>query len=237
MVSWTGGDAAVGVGAAVGAWLRWGFSLWLNPRAPALPLGTLASNSSAATSSASRRVFLARDDLRREWRLLVITGFLGGLTTFSTFSAEVTEQLMRGDSGTGLRSPRASRGLAAAHARGLRDVSRAGRVTRHPLRPKESTWRTQSASTRPAVPKSRMGRGRRRRARTRRSARAPHGDRRQLHRHLSSQRPVPLPLPSGIGSEAAGVVEAVGPRRRLGEARRSRRLLRRTARRVQRRRA
>jgi len=101
--------AAVGVGAAVGAWLRWGLSLWLNPRAPAFPLGTLASNLVGGyLVGFFVAFFLARVDVAPEWRLLVITGFLGGLTTFSTFSAEVSEQLMRGHYGTGAA-------LAAAH--------------------------------------------------------------------------------------------------------------------------
>jgi len=94
--------AAVGIGAALGGWLRWGLSLWLNPRAPALPLGTLASNLIGGyLVGFFVAFFIARVDVAPEWRLFVVTGFLGGLTTFSTFSAEVSEHLMRGNYGTG----------------------------------------------------------------------------------------------------------------------------------------
>lgn len=92
------GFAAVGLGAAFGAWLRWGLSTWLNPRIPSFPLGTLASNLVGGyLVGFFVAYFLARHDLAPEWRLFVVTGFLGGLTTFSTYSAEVVELLMRGD--------------------------------------------------------------------------------------------------------------------------------------------
>ena len=115
--------AAVGVGAAVGAWLRWGLSLWLNPRAPAFPLGTLASNLVGGyLVGFFVAFFLARADVAPEWRLLVITGFLGGLTTFSTFSAEVSEHLMLGHYGTGAA-------LATAHLVGSLLLTIAGFAT------------------------------------------------------------------------------------------------------------
>jgi CrcB protein len=89
--------AAVGIGAALGAWLRWCLSMWLNPRLPMFPLGTLASNLIGGYLVGIAVAFFAlRGDLPVEWRLFVITGFLGGLTTFSTYSAEVTGLLMRG---------------------------------------------------------------------------------------------------------------------------------------------
>src|SRR5512134_3397102 len=92
--------AAVGLGAAVGAWLRWGLSMWLNPRAPSFPLGTLAANLIGGyLVGLAVAFFLARGDLAPEWRLFTVTGLLGGLTTFSTYSAEVTELVMRGDYG------------------------------------------------------------------------------------------------------------------------------------------
>ena len=90
--------AAVGIGAALGAWLRWGLTIWLNPKLPAFPLGTLASNLIGGyLVGFAVAFFIVRVDLPPEWRLFMITGVLGGLTTFSTYSAEVTELLMRGD--------------------------------------------------------------------------------------------------------------------------------------------
>jgi len=80
---------AIAVGAALGAWLRWGLSYWLNPRIPTLPLGTLAANLIGGyLIGICVAVFAAHPALPPAWRLLIITGFLGGLTTFSTFSAE-----------------------------------------------------------------------------------------------------------------------------------------------------
>lgn len=115
--------AAVGIGAAIGAWLRWGFSLWLNPRLPEFPLGTLASNLIGGyLVGLAVAYFLVRHDLPPPWRLFVITGFLGGLTTFSTFSAEVTEILARGDYGTGVA-------LAATHLFGSLLLTAAGFAT------------------------------------------------------------------------------------------------------------
>lgn len=87
---------AVGTGAAFGAWLRWGLGLWLNPLFPTLPLGTLAANLGGGYIIGLAMAFFAQQPgLSPEWRLLVITGFLGGLTTFSTFSAEVFTLLLR----------------------------------------------------------------------------------------------------------------------------------------------
>lgn len=88
---------AIGVGAACGAWLRWGLGLWLNPALPEMPLGTLTANLIGAyLIGLSIAFFMQHPGLSPEWRLLVITGFLGGLTTFSTFSAETVTLLMRG---------------------------------------------------------------------------------------------------------------------------------------------
>ncbi len=88
---------AVGIGAAMGAWLRWILGLWLNPLFPTLPLGTLAANLGGGyVIGLSIAFFADQPGLPPEWRLLVITGFLGGLTTFSTFSAEVFTLLARG---------------------------------------------------------------------------------------------------------------------------------------------
>jgi CrcB protein len=88
---------AIGIGAACGAWLRWGFGLWLNPVLPELPPGTLAANLIGGyLIGLAIAFFMQHPGLAPEWRLFVITGFLGGLTTFSTFSAETVTLLIRG---------------------------------------------------------------------------------------------------------------------------------------------
>jgi CrcB protein len=95
MFSWST-VTAVGAGAAVGAWLRWGLSIALNPLFPTLPLGTLASNLVGGLLMGVAMELIARTtSMSPEIRLLMTTGFLGGLTTFSTFSAEVTALLLR----------------------------------------------------------------------------------------------------------------------------------------------
>ena len=92
--------AAIGIGAALGAWLRWGLSLWLNPKVAGFPAGTLASNLIGGyVVGVAVAYFAVRADLPEAWRLFAITGVLGGLTTFSTFSAEVSSLLVRGDHG------------------------------------------------------------------------------------------------------------------------------------------
>ena len=91
-----GGILAVGGGAAVGAWLRWWLGVLLNPLFPTLPLGTLAANLIGGLMMGFAMEVLTRHAvLPAEVRLLVTTGFLGGLTTFSTFSAEVVTLLIR----------------------------------------------------------------------------------------------------------------------------------------------
>ena len=87
---------AVGAGAALGAWLRWGLSAALNHVTPNLPLGTLASNIVGGyLIGVAVEVLVNHSLLSPEWRLFIITGFLGGLTTFSTFSAEAVGLLSR----------------------------------------------------------------------------------------------------------------------------------------------
>lgn len=94
---------AIGVGAALGAWLRWGLGLWLNPLFPTVPMGTLAANLSGGYMIGLAMAFFSGyPGLAPEVRLLVITGFLGGLTTFSTFSAEVFTLLSRQQWGWGM---------------------------------------------------------------------------------------------------------------------------------------
>ncbi len=93
---------AVGLGAALGAWLRWGLGLWLNPAVSELPLGTLAANLIGGyLVGLAVAFFMHYPNLAPEWRLFAITGFLGGLTTFSTFSAETVTLLIRGQYGWG----------------------------------------------------------------------------------------------------------------------------------------
>jgi fluoride exporter len=87
---------AVGIGAFAGALLRWMFGILLNPILPALPLGTLAANLLGGfIVGAALGVFNQLQSLPPELRLFVITGFCGGLTTFSTFSAETVNLLLR----------------------------------------------------------------------------------------------------------------------------------------------
>ena len=91
------GFAAVGIGAALGAWLRWMLGTALNALMPALPLGTLAANLGGGyLIGVAVAVFDQQAGLPPELRLLLITGFLGGLTTFSTFSAESVALLTSG---------------------------------------------------------------------------------------------------------------------------------------------
>ncbi len=85
---------AVGGGAAVGAWMRWGLGIVLNPVFPTLPLGTLASNLVAGFLIGIAMELVTRNAaMSPEMRLLMTTGFLGGLSTFSAFSAEIVTLL------------------------------------------------------------------------------------------------------------------------------------------------
>jgi len=88
---------AIAVGAVLGAWLRWGLSLWLNAQADRLPWGTLAANLAGGYLVGVALGVLALNPQGPEWvRLAVVTGFLGALTTFSTFSAETVALLQAG---------------------------------------------------------------------------------------------------------------------------------------------
>ena len=87
---------AIGVGAALGAWLRWGFGLMLNAIFPTLPLGTLAANLIGCYFiGIAAEYFFQNTTVPTEARLFIITGFLGGLTTFSTFAVETVTLLLR----------------------------------------------------------------------------------------------------------------------------------------------
>jgi CrcB protein len=91
-----GGILAVGGGAAIGAWLRWGLGVMLNPVFPTLPLGTLSANLIGGLLMGFAMEIITRHAIMSpELQLLTTTGFLGGLTTFSTFSAEIVTLLLR----------------------------------------------------------------------------------------------------------------------------------------------
>ena len=94
---------AVALGAAFGAWLRWVLGAWLNSATGSLPIGTLAANLIGGfLVGVAVAAFADRTEIAPVWRLFIITGFLGGLTTFSTFSAESVALLMRGSYGWAL---------------------------------------------------------------------------------------------------------------------------------------
>ena len=86
---------AICLGACIGALARWGLGLWLNPGG-LMPWGTLAANLLGGyLIGVCVATFQSMPDMDPLWRLLLVTGFLGALTTFSTFSAEVIGQLQQ----------------------------------------------------------------------------------------------------------------------------------------------
>jgi CrcB protein len=88
---------SVGVGAAIGAWLRWALGVLLNGLFPAIPPGTLLANLIGGyVVGGAIGYFAHAPSIAPEWRLLIVTGFCGGLTTFSTFSAEITGLFQQG---------------------------------------------------------------------------------------------------------------------------------------------
>jgi fluoride exporter len=88
----------IGGSAAVGAWIRWGLGIICNPIFPVLPLGTLVANLSGGfLIGGAIGVMSSHTFLSEGVRLALMTGFLGGLTTFSTFSAEVVTMFLRGE--------------------------------------------------------------------------------------------------------------------------------------------
>ncbi len=95
MKSWL----AVALGASIGAWVRWGLSVSLNGIGT-IPMGTFLANAMGGLlMGVALGVLQSVPSLSPEWRLLITTGFLGGLTTFSTFSAEAFALLQKQDYG------------------------------------------------------------------------------------------------------------------------------------------
>ena len=87
----------IAIGASAGAWLRWLLGIKLNALFPTIPPGTVVANMVGGYLIGLTIAFLAASpSLSPEWRLLIITGFCGGLTTFSTFSAETVTLIQEG---------------------------------------------------------------------------------------------------------------------------------------------
>ncbi|MEO5377411.1 MAG: fluoride efflux transporter CrcB [Magnetococcus sp. DMHC-6] len=93
----------ISLGSAFGAVLRWFLGLRLNALYPEIPLGTLTANLLGGYLIGLAVAFFAQaSHISPQWRLMIITGFCGGLTTFSSFSAEVTNLLQQGKIGLAL---------------------------------------------------------------------------------------------------------------------------------------
>jgi fluoride exporter len=119
---------AVAAGAAMGALLRWWLALGLNQGASPLPLGTLAANLIGGYAIGLAIGWLAlQPELSPHWRLFIVTGLLGGLTTFSTFSAETVQLLQQGRLAWALLT-------TAAHLAGSLLLTWAGLATVHAWR-------------------------------------------------------------------------------------------------------
>lgn len=94
---------AIAGGAAAGALLRWWLGSWLNAALPHLPLGTLAANWIGGYAiGLVAAMLLHHPEIAPQWRLFLVTGLLGGLTTFSSFSVEVVSLLQQGRLGWAL---------------------------------------------------------------------------------------------------------------------------------------
>jgi CrcB protein len=119
---------AICVGASVGALARWGLGLWLSPGG-VIPWGTLVANLVGGyLIGMCVAVFQALPQLDPVWRLALVTGFLGGLTTFSSFSAEVVSMLLQQRYALAL-------GTASLHVMGSLLMTAAGIWTVHQLPP------------------------------------------------------------------------------------------------------
>ena len=120
---------AISVGSVLGALLRWLLGMQLNNLFPTLPPGTLAANVIGGYIIGVAVAFFATaPDIAPEWRLLIITGFCGGLTTFSTFSAEVMALLQEG-------RPSWAMGAIAIHVSGSLLATLVGMVSWNWLKP------------------------------------------------------------------------------------------------------
>jgi len=119
---------AISLGAAIGALLRWGLGVGLNHLFPALPPGTLVANLVGGyLVGIAMSVFAQAGTLPPEWRLFIVTGFLGGLTTFSSFSAEVVGLMQQGRAGWAMAT-------VATHVLGSLALTLAGVATAEFLR-------------------------------------------------------------------------------------------------------
>lgn len=120
---------AICIGACLGALARWGLGLWLST-APGLPWGTLAANIVGGyLIGVCVAVFDALPHLDPAWRLALVTGFLGALTTFSSFSAEVVSMLQHQRYGMAL-------GWTSLHLLGSLAMTVAGLASVHALWPR-----------------------------------------------------------------------------------------------------
>src|ERR1700691_5254853 len=118
---------AISFGAAAGALLRWQLGVRMNSLFPLLPMGTLAANLVGGYIIGLAIAYFAQaPNIAPEWRLLIITGFCGGLTTFSTFSAEVVTRLQEGHLIW-------AAGAIAIHVAGSLTMTLAGMATRRLL--------------------------------------------------------------------------------------------------------
>lgn len=119
----------ISLGSAAGALMRWQLGLRLNSFFPSIPPGTLAANLVGGYIIGLAVAYFAQaSDIAPEWRLLIITGFCGGLTTFSTFSAEVMTLLQQGRLTTAI-------GAIVVHVAGSLLMTLAGLVSWQMLKP------------------------------------------------------------------------------------------------------